>query len=189
MMAAHSISLPEAGVQPEPSDTVVCPSCGEENIRGSDTCGHCLADLTAGDVPVTAQAGSASELTLPLSAVRLSKPLTIDQSATVREAVALLAGEPSGGLVVLAGDAVAGIFTERDVLKKVAGHNERLDDAVSQHMTADPVVLREDDTMAVALNKMGDGGFRHIPLVRDGRPVALVTARDVLSWVLGRFFD
>ena len=46
-------------------------------------------------------------------------------------------------------------------------------------MTHDPVVLRHDDTIAVALNKMAVGGFRHIPIVEDGRPVGVVTARDV----------
>ena len=41
------------------------------------------------------------------------------------------------------------------------------------------MVLREDDTVAVAINKMAVGGFRHIPLVDWGRPTGIVTARDV----------
>jgi CBS domain-containing protein len=56
-------------------------------------------------------------------------------------------------------------------------------------MTPDPVVLREDDTMAFALNKMGDGGFRHVPVVRDGELVGMITVRDIMNWVLGRYFD
>jgi len=51
------------------------------------------------------------------------------------------------------------------------------------------VVLRDDDTMAMALNKMGDGGFRHIPIVRGGELVGMITARDVMGWVLGKYFD
>jgi CBS domain-containing protein len=46
-------------------------------------------------------------------------------------------------------------------------------------MTHDPVVLRHDETIAVALNKMAVGGFRHIPIVDDGRPTGVVSARDV----------
>ena len=46
-------------------------------------------------------------------------------------------------------------------------------------MTRDPVVLRHDETIAVAINKMAVGGFRHIPIVEDGRPTGVVTARDV----------
>ena len=46
-------------------------------------------------------------------------------------------------------------------------------------MTPDPVVLRHDDPIAVAIHKMAVGGFRHIPIVEDGRPTGVVTARDV----------
>jgi CBS domain-containing protein len=46
-------------------------------------------------------------------------------------------------------------------------------------MTRDPVVLRHDDPIAVAIHKMAIGGFRHIPIVDDGRPTGVVTAKDV----------
>ena len=46
-------------------------------------------------------------------------------------------------------------------------------------MTADPVVLRHDETIAIAINKMAVGGFRHVPIVRGGVPVGVVSARDV----------
>ena len=55
-------------------------------------------------------------------------------------------------------------------------------------MTPDPVVLRHDDPIAVAIHKMAVGGFRHIPIVEDGRPTGVVTARDVFRHLaaLGR---
>jgi len=173
----------------EPTNIVVCPSCGAENIEGVDTCENCLADLRSVDVPVTAQIASESDLNRPVGSIRLSKAKSVPSSATVREAVAAMQGEASGAVVVTLGGRVAGIFTERDVLKKIAGEPSRLDDLVTAHMTPDPVVLREDDAMAAALNKMGDGGFRHIPIVRDGELVAMVTGRDVWAWILGRYFD
>ena len=46
-------------------------------------------------------------------------------------------------------------------------------------MTPDPVVLRHDDTLAVAIHKMAVGEFRHIPIVEDGRPIGVVAAADV----------
>ena len=46
-------------------------------------------------------------------------------------------------------------------------------------MTPDPVVLRHDDPIAIAIHKMAVGGFRHIPIIEDGRPTGVVTARDV----------
>jgi CBS domain-containing protein len=46
-------------------------------------------------------------------------------------------------------------------------------------MTPDPVVLRQDDPVAVAIHKMAVGGFRHVPIVDDGVPIGVVSARDV----------
>lgn len=167
---------------PAKTGRVVCPSCGHENIQGMDACDHCLTDLTALDV-------SESDLLLPLTETRLSRLKVVAPGVSVHDAVELLRGEASGALVVVESGAVVGIFTERDVLKKIAGHPGRMQDPVSRHMTADPVILRDTDTMAIALNKMGLGGFRHIPLVHDGRLVAMVTGRDVMQWLMMRYFD
>jgi CBS domain-containing protein len=51
-------------------------------------------------------------------------------------------------------------------------------------MTPDPVVLRPDDSLAVAIHKMAVGGFRHIPVVDGGRPLAIVGAKDIFAHVL-----
>jgi CBS domain-containing protein len=81
-------------------------------------------------------------------------------------------------VLVMADDRLVGIFTDRDAVVKAAG--KRLESLrVGDFMTPDPVVLRHDDPIAVAIHKMAVGGFRHIPIVRDGRPAGVVTARDV----------
>ncbi len=171
------------------SNVVVCPSCGAENIEGTDTCENCMADLSSLDVPPASQLASESELALPIGSVRISPARSLQAGSTVREAVALMAADAGGAVVVLAGLAIVGIFTERDVLKKIAGTPERLDDPVEAYMTPDPAVLREDDPMAAALNKMGVGGFRHMPIVRDGELAGMLTGRDVWAWVMGRYFN
>ena len=73
---------------------------------------------------------------------------------------------------------LVGIFTDRDAVLKVAGRPLE-SRPIEELMTHDPVVLRHDDTIAVAINKMAVGGFRHIPIVEHGRPIGLVSARDV----------
>ena len=171
------------------SNIVVCPACGSENIEGADTCENCLADLRSIDVPEWAQMASESDLALPISSIRVSRPDSVNADATVRQAVELMRAGTTGAVVVLDEGKVVGIFTERDVLKKLAGEPGALDAPVSTYMTLDPVVLRDDDMMAVALNKMGDGGFRHIPILTGSQLTGLVTGRDVMSWVLGRYFD
>ncbi len=168
---------------------VICPSCGAENIEGADNCERCLSDLRSIDVPETTQVVSESDLIIPISSVRMTKPGVVAPTQTVREAVATMKDDPTGAVVVVSEGKTVGIFTDRDVLKKVAAKAGALDEQVGRYMTPDPVVLREDDTMAYALNKMGDGGFRHIPVTRDGELVGMITVRDVINWVLGRYFD
>lgn len=170
-------------------NVAACPSCGADNIEGTDTCENCQADLSAIDVPDSAQVASENDLTRPISSMRLAGAQTVSVTATARDAIAVLREGVAGAVVVVSGTAIVGIFTERDVLKKVAGKADAQAAPVAAYMTPDPVVLRDDDRMAVALNKMGDGGFRHIPVTRDGRLVGMVTAGDVMSWVLGRYFD
>jgi CBS domain-containing protein len=179
----------EAPVQTQRANIVICPSCGAENIEGVDTCENCMQDLRTLDVPDTFQIAPDTDLTCELREIRLSRPQTINPAATVREALAVLRGEPSGALVVVEKEQVVGIFTDRDVLKRVAGRAGALDEPVSRFMTLDPVTLRDDDTMAAALNKMGDGGFRHIPMLQEGRLTAIVTVRDIMHWLLGQYFD
>jgi CBS domain-containing protein len=171
------------------ANIVICPSCGAENIEGADTCENCMQDLRSLDVPDTFQVASESDLTRRLDEIRLSRPQSVPPSMPVRDVVAILRGDPTGAVVVVADERIVGIFTDRDVLKRVAGVPGALDEPVSRYMTPDPIVLRNDDTMAAALNKMGDGGFRHIPMVRDGRLTSIVTVRDIMQWLLGQYFD
>lgn len=176
-------------MQADRTNIVVCPFCGAENIEGEDTCQNCAMDLRTTDVPETSQTISESQLLMPIGRVRHARAATVTLGASVRQAVMLLVDEPSGACVVMDGERIAGIFTERDVLKRVAARPERLDDPLVTWMTPDPVILRDDDTVAAALNKMGSGGFRHIPLVRKGELVGMVTGRELLQWVMGRYFD
>jgi CBS domain-containing protein len=148
-----------------------------------------MQDLRSLDVPDTFQVAPESELSCLIREIRVSRAQTIAPSATLREALPMLRSEPSGALIVVQNGDVVGILTDRDILKRVAGRGPVLGDPVSRFMTPDPVILRDDDTMAAALNKMGDGGFRHIPLVHDGRLSGVVTGRDIMQWLLGQYFD
>ena len=76
------------------------------------------------------------------------------------------------------GGALVGIFTDRDAILKVAGQR-RERPTIGDVMTHDPVILRSGDPVAVAIHKMAVGGFRHVPIVKGGVPVGVVSARDV----------
>jgi CBS domain-containing protein len=78
---------------------------------------------------------------------------------------------------------LVGIFTERDAVLKLAGRS-MLGVDVGQVMTRDPVVLRHDEPIAVAINKMAVGGFRHIPITDEGRPIGVVAAKDLFEHIV-----
>lgn len=170
------------------TNIVICPHCGAENIEGTDTCENCLMDLRTLDVPASVQIASDSELLEPISSLRASRAASVPAGATLLDAVAALRAAGTGAVVVVDGERIVGILSERDVLKKIAGQPSLGPRPVTGFMTPDPVVLRDDDTMATALNKMGDGGFRHIPITREGRLVGMVTGRDVLNWLMTKYF-
>lgn len=166
---------------------IVCPGCGEENIRGTDRCENCLYPLRSTDIPDAYQSVSESPLTSTLAEIRLHKPTLVAPDTPVREVVVLLRDNPAGAVLIVQDGRAIGIFTERDVLRKIAGIWDRLEQPVADYMTPDPVVLRESDSIAVAFNKMGDGGFRHIPLVGESGVLGMVTAMALMAWLLQKY--
>jgi len=87
-------------------------------------------------------------------------------------------------LVVDAAGKLLGIFSERDLLKKVAGLRENYAALpISQFMTADPESVSPKDTLAFALHKMDSGGYRHIPIVADDQAIGIISVRDMLRHI------
>jgi CBS domain-containing protein len=158
---------------------MLCPVCRHDNFEGEDTCANCGADLSASDLPQPALEFHDTVLGERLASLGVGEPSVVAPGLSVSEAVRRMHDAATDCLLVSDGDRLVGIFTDRDAVVRVAGRT--LGTAVvSDVMTRDPVVLRPDDTLAVAINKMAVGGFRHIPLVdAAGRPTAVVSAVDV----------
>jgi len=116
-------------------------------------------------------------------------PLVMDAETSLAEVLRCMREADRGGVLVVRDGKLVGIFTERDVLLRVAGHAIDLEQAkVAEHMTRDPVALPADASVAFALNKMLVEGFRHIPLVDDqGHPTAVVSMRDLIEYLSGFF--
>ena len=171
------------------TDLASCPSCGANNIAGADFCENCHTDLRRIGLPESTQPGGGTDFSSRLTEIRLNQPHVLPPTETVERAVGLLRADPNSAVVVRAASSVVGIFTERDVLARVAGQPELLSRPLSELMTRDPVVLRDTDTIAVALNKMVVGGFRHIPLIHGEALVGVVTATDLMQWFMQKYFD
>ena len=156
-----------------------CPTCGFENLLGSDVCDNCGSDLAGHDTPQPAISFRGQLLGESLDALGITPPETIEATADVNEAIRRMHDKGIDCVLVTEGDRLVGIFTDRDAVLKVAGRPSGESRPIGSLMTHDPVVLRHDETIAVAINKMAVGGFRHIPIVEDGRPTGVITARDV----------
>jgi len=155
-----------------------CPSCGFDNLTGAEICDNCGADIFGNDVPQQAPAFHGQLLGEHLNRLGAPPPLTVTPDTPVDAAIELMQQHGTDCLLIVSGDQLIGIFTDRDAVVKVAGKSVAAFH-VRDFMTPDPVVLRHDDPIAVAIHKMAVGDFRHIPLVEDGRPTGVVTARDV----------
>jgi CBS domain-containing protein len=155
-----------------------CPVCGFDNLLGSDVCDNCGSDLAGHDTPEQAPSFRGELLGEHLDALGIEPAVVVDAGADVDEAIRRMHADGIDCVLVTHGDRFVGIFTDRDAVLKVAGVPLE-GRTIGDLMTHDPVVLRHDETIAVAINKMAVGGFRHIPVVADGRPVGVVTARDV----------
>ncbi len=155
-----------------------CPSCGFENLVGADICDNCGADIFGHDIPQQAPAFKGELMGEHLDRLGAPPPVTVTPDTPLDVAIARMQEAETDCVLVMTDDRLVGIFTDRDAVVKAAG--KRLESFhVRDFMTPDPVVLRHDDPIAVAIHKMAIGGFRHIPIVEDGRPTGVVTARDV----------
>lgn len=164
---------------------MICPVCQWQNFEGDDLCANCGADLRASDTPEPAIGFRGPLLGRHLDELGAPGPQTVDGSEDVADLVERMHREGIDCLLVTEGGRLAGIFTDRDALVKLAGRGLE-HRPIRELMTPDPVVLRHDDTIAVAINKMAVGGFRHVPIVEGGRPVAVVSARDIFRHIATR---
>jgi CBS domain-containing protein len=121
---------------------------------------------------------------MPTVADRMTRELlTIEPDAALVEATRRMASRGVGAVVVLEGERLAGILTERDILKAVAG-GLRPDARVSEWMTRHPETVESDDETDHAASLMIHGGFRHLPVVDEGRVVGILSIRDLMRVAL-----
>jgi len=163
---------------------MICPDCGTDNLPGVDSCEECGQDLRSQDIPMPRDGLQQILLETPLKKVGLLPPNLVAPGDSALDAVRLMQKTRHGNVLVVEHGKLVGIFTERDVLDRLAG--ESLDLAkltVQGVMTPTPQVLTEEDALAFAVHRMAVGHYRHIPVVREGRPIGFVSVRGVLKFL------
>jgi CBS domain-containing protein len=113
--------------------------------------------------------------------IMTTKVVTTSADRPVAEVTAMMVKARVGSAVVLQGSWLAGILTERDVLRAAASRSDLTSSPVSQWMTKDPVTATPDTTTEEAAQLMLTNGFRHLPILEGRSLTGMVSIRDVLA--------
>jgi CBS domain-containing protein len=122
------------------------------------------------------------------SIIEDQNPVTANAEITVAAAARLMKERRVGAILVLKEGKLAGIFTERDaVFRVIAEGRDPAGTRIAEVMTVNPRTITPDRPFGHALHLMYEGGFRHVPVVDDGRPLGVVSSRDALGPELKQF--
>jgi CBS domain-containing protein len=112
--------------------------------------------------------------------------VTTQPHRTLREAAEVLAARGIGAVVVSdVQGSVHGILSERDIVRAIGrGGPSALDDAVSVHMTSRVVTTTEAESVYETMERMNNGRFRHLPVLKDGKLDGIVSIGDVVRFRL-----
>jgi CBS domain-containing protein len=110
---------------------------------------------------------------------------TITPDATVFEALNLMAEHNIGALLVMTGDEINGIVSERDCIRKVdvKGRNAK-DTRISEIMTSDVITVEADQPLEQCMGLMIDRNIRHLPVCEGKNLLGVLSVRDVLKEVI-----
>ncbi|MDA0349507.1 MAG: CBS domain-containing protein [Verrucomicrobia bacterium] len=112
------------------------------------------------------------------------KPVAVQETSSVREAVNRMRQETTGCLLVVNGVKLSGIFTERDLLTKVIGKEGAFDLPITEFMTPNPTVANADEPIHKVLTRMQNCGIRHLPIINaGGLPVGMISVRTVVHFL------
>ena len=165
---------------------MICPSCGFDNIEGMDRCENCMKSLRDLDVPRADATGGVvrSVMEDDLSLLVREEALTAQPEEAIIEVARRMKESGASCALIIEGEKLAGIFTEHDVLRRLAGATgEILNAPVRELMTLSPESLRETDSVAAALNKMAMGRYRNLPIIRNDGSYAVASIKQVLKYI------
>lgn len=109
--------------------------------------------------------------------------VTATEDETIADICRRLTQHKIGAILVTGPDgAIVGILSERDIVKACAGHGSAaLDRSASDLMTRSVVTVTPDDTIATVMERMTSGRFRHMPVLKNGRIIGVISIGDVVK--------
>lgn len=122
-----------------------------------------------------------------VSRLNPTPPWQVSPEQSVAEAVQLMREKSVGCVLVCLDRKVIGIFTERDLMRRVMAQGKPLSSPVCESMTPNPVTVHPKDSIATAIRRMEEGGYRHLPVVVDDRPVGILSVKRIVHYLVEHF--
>ena len=122
----------------------------------------------------------------PISSLSLVPIESVQTGTSLQDVIELLNQKNMGCVTITdsSADNTVGIFTERDILRRVIAKDLDLGkELIDNYMTKNPELLTEDDPIEFALNRMSDGGYRHIPITRNGKVKFMLSVKDIVDQI------
>jgi CBS domain-containing protein len=167
--------------------SILCPYCEAENMEGTDECQACGEALTELSRHIPASHVEADLLRDRIERLWPKSPTTVAPDASVGDVLKLMVDQEIGCVMVVDKGKLVGIFSERDALMKLnTDAAKSMQRPISQFMTANPVTLETNDKIAYALHKMNVGGYRHMPILFQGKLAGVISIRDILRYLAER---
>jgi len=117
-----------------------------------------------------------------------TQPLFIKPAQSVAQAVSLMRQQQVGCVLVCEDERLVGIFTERDLLRRVLAEKRCLDMPVLDFMTPNPVIVQSKQTIGAAVRLMEEGGYRHLPVMNEaGCPVGVLSVKRIVHYLVEHF--
>jgi CBS domain-containing protein len=123
-----------------------------------------------------------------VSRLHPTAPLRVDPGQSVADAVRLMRERRVGCLLVCEGERLVGVFTERDLMRRILAAGLPLATPVSACMTPNPVVVGPKEPIGAAVRRMEEGGYRHLPVVDEaGRPLGVLSVKRIVHYLAEHF--
>jgi CBS domain-containing protein len=122
-----------------------------------------------------------------VSRLHPSPPWQVTPEQTVAEALVLMREKSQGCVLVCQNKHLVGIFTERDLIRRVLAPRKPLSTLIAECMTPHPVTVQPKEPIGLAIRRMEEGGYRHLPVVVDGEPVGVLSVKKIVHYLVEHF--
>jgi CBS domain-containing protein len=123
-----------------------------------------------------------------VSRLQPTAPWQVRPEHSVAETVELMRQQQVGCVLVCTGGQLVGIFTERDLMRRVLAAGKPLTIPVSDCMTPHPVTVHAKDPIGTAIRRMDEGGYRHLPVVdQSGRALGVLSVKRIVHYLVEHF--